>query len=395
MQTWQHALQSACKLVGLWRHAHANSRGLVATRMQTRSPAHCNQPTHCAIRSQTAGFGMQTRRPLAILCIDLTLLHLDLAYQPAGFATSLHTRAFASRLACDGGLWLCTQPASAAPHLQTVARTSCKLSSAQQHFAYGLHKFALRLQQSIRSSHSACIRLCVRASILHMAAFGFALALPLRRLAALRMQAACKLRVLAVCHRLAFCGTLRHVPANCEVRNATRMQTCGAPLQAACKPARQPVQAVCKPRALQFACGSQRQPSLLCACTFHLWLAMAALQLALGPRRSLCGSHSACNGGPATLLSSLQTVASALQSVCKLRTLSCNPCANCKARIASRGQTVQTLLCFAELCAGLASLQLIDALARINFAYVMESQAHLLDCANSQARHKVSHCYAG
>lgn len=303
MQTWQHALQSACKLVGLWRHAHANSRGLVATRMQTRSPAHCNQPTHCAIRSQTAGFGMQTRRPLAILCIDLTLLHLDLAYQPAGFATSLHTRALASRLACDGGLWLCTQPASAAPHLQTVARTSCKLSSAQQHFAYGLHKFALRLQQSIRGLQPACIRLCVRATILPMAAFGFASSLRTRRLAALRMQAACKPRGFAVCCRLA---------------------------------------------------------------------------------RSASG---------------MQTVARAMQRACKLRALGCkrhaSPQAACASGMQTAGYAVRMRPAFAELCAGLASLQLIDALTRINFAYVMESQAHLLDCANSQARHKVSHCYAG
>lgn len=178
MQTRRLPSQSACKLVGLWRHAHANSRGLVATHMQTRSPAHCIQPTHCAIRSQTAGFGVQTRRPLAILCMHVTQSRNKFATKRAGFATSLHTYALALPLACNGSLWLCTQPALAAPHLQTVARTSCKLSSAQQHFAYGLHKFALRLQQSIRSSHSACIRLCVRASILHMAAFGFALALP-------------------------------------------------------------------------------------------------------------------------------------------------------------------------------------------------------------------------
>jgi len=185
------------------------------------------------------------------------------------------------------------------------------------------------------------------------------------------MQTACKLRVLAICHRLAFCGTLRHVPANCEARNATRMQTCGHPLQAVRKPVRQPVQAVCKLRALQFACGSQRQPALHCACISCLWLAMAALQLALGPRRSLCSSHSACIGGPASLHNFLQTVGPLLQTVRKPKALGCKPCANCKARIASRGQTVQTLLCFAELCAGFATLQLIDAPACINLAYVM------------------------
>lgn len=390
MQTWQHALQSACKLVGLWRHAHANSRGLVATRMQTRSPAHCNQPTHCAIRSQTVGLATQTRRPLAILCIDLTLLHLDLAYQPAGFATSLHTRALASRLACDGGLWLCAQPASAAPHLQTVARTFCKLNGSWQHFAYGLHKFALRLQQSVRGSPRSCTRLCVRASILPMAAFGFASGLRARRSAAPRTQTACKPRGFAVCYRLAFCDTLRHVSANCEARNATRMQTCGAPLQAACKPAGQPVQASCKLRASQFACGPQRRPSLLSARISRHDLATAALQLAFGPRRGLRSLLPACNGGPLALLSSLRTVASALQSVRKLRGSQCKPRASLRGFVASRAQTMWRRRKLAETAAGFALGRHSAAILCSSFAYVRSAPRFLLDCANSQAGRKIA-----
>jgi len=174
MQACRPPLQSVCKLVGLGCKPYASTQAACASNMQAGSPAHCYRLAHCVTFLQSCGLPSQSTQILATVCTRIAQLRNKFATKRAGFALSLHTHPLALQQACISGLWLCTQPALAAPHLQTVARTFCKLNGSWQHFTYGLHNFALCLQQSVRSLQPACIRLCVRARILHKAAFGFA-----------------------------------------------------------------------------------------------------------------------------------------------------------------------------------------------------------------------------
>lgn len=86
----------------------------------------------------------------------------------------------------------------------------------------------------------------------------------------------------------------------------------------------------------------------------------------------------------------VQTVEPAMQSVCKLQSLCCKPYASQRGSIASHMPTV-VLLCKQSLHGSHFALGSHNsAILGFDLAYAKSAPRFLLDCANSQARHKIT-----
>lgn len=179
MQTVKPAMQDRCNSAILGCKIGASLWCRNARSVHICSTVVCYRLAQCVYSVQTVELLLQTQRILAILCNDLTSVCIQHTHTPTKFASGLHMHPQNATYFAFGSRQACIQHTYTPHQVPTVMLTTCKINGSWQHFAYGLHNFTSNLQQSVCSSHLACIRSHQLHPRLAYALFGFAFSSPL------------------------------------------------------------------------------------------------------------------------------------------------------------------------------------------------------------------------